>query len=181
MAIVALVKAYNSEKIIAECLGSLQGKVDRIVVADGWYPDANPVKYKPGNGSTDQTEAIAKMAGAQWIPAPPQPYSDEATKMNRMLQELQDGDWVFWIDTDERLHGDVHDAVNDSGSSSDAVPVKITTPDSYIVYARLFRYRKGIRMVRHWTISRDGGPELNLYMGPLEKRFWLEHLPVKAS
>ena len=175
--ILALVKAYNSGKDIEGCLATLRGKVDRIIVADGYYPDANQVKYKPGNGSTDNTEALVKAASAEWIPAPTERYSSEAAKMNRMLQEAQDDDWVFWFDTDERLVGDVHDAVRDLGHSSDILPVLINHPAmGELIYARLFHYKKGMRMVNHWTVRHNDAPSVSLYLGPLAKRFWINHL-----
>jgi glycosyltransferase involved in cell wall biosynthesis len=175
--ILALVKAYNSGKIITECLTSLRNNVDRIIVADGYYPDANEAKYKPGNASIDETEQIAKTNGAEWIPAPAERYSSEAAKMNRMLQEAQDGDWVFWFDTDERLVGDVHDAVRDLGHSSEILPVLIKHPVmGDLIYARLFHYKKGMRMVNHWTVQHENAPSVSLYLGPLAKRFWINHL-----
>jgi glycosyltransferase involved in cell wall biosynthesis len=175
--ILALVKAYNSGKIITECLTSLRNNVDRIVVADGYYPDANQVKNTPGNGSTDDTEQIVKAHGAEWIPAPAEQYSSEAAKMNRMLQEVQEGDWVFWFDTDERLVGDVHDAVRDLGHSSEILPVLIKHPVmGELIYARLFHYKKGMRMVNHWTVKHGEAPSVSLYLGPLAKRFWINHL-----
>lgn len=175
--ILALVKAYNSAKNIMGCLESLQGKVDRIIVADGYYPDANEIKHKPGNASTDDTEAVVKAYRAEWIPAPSQRYPSEATKMNRMLQEAQDGDWVFWFDTDERLVGDVHDAVNDLGHSSDILPVLIKhSIMGELIYARLFHYKKGMLMVNHWTVKHENAPSVSLYLGPLAKRFWINHL-----
>jgi hypothetical protein len=177
--IVALVKAYNSEKTIDVCLMSLHGSVDKIIVADGYYPDANATKYPPGRSkkSTDRTSEIAARFNTLWIPAPAEGYSSEAAKMNRMLDELQDGDWAFWVDTDEVLHGDAHDAVRDLGHSSEILPVKILHPQQgELIYARLFKYHKGMRMVKHWTIQQDNGPIMSLYLGPLAQRFWIQHL-----
>lgn len=76
----------NEEQMLAGCLASLQDVVDEIIVVD--------------TGSEDDTIAIAKEWGArvesfEWI-------DDFSAARNRSL-ELATGDWVLWIDADERL------------------------------------------------------------------------------
>lgn len=81
--------AKNEEKHIEPCLRSLNGLVDEIVVVD--------------TGSTDRTAQIAESLGAkvgvfEWC-------DDFALARNASL-ELATGDWILWIDADERLDVD---------------------------------------------------------------------------
>lgn len=76
----------NEEHFLRDCLDSLRGVVDEIVVVD--------------TGSTDRTVEIAEAAGARvfhekW-------YNDFAAARNRSLAEAT-GDWILIIDADERL------------------------------------------------------------------------------
>lgn len=78
--------ARDEEVRLPACLDSLRGAVDRIVVVD--------------TGSTDATVEIAERFGATvgrftWC-------DDFAAARNHAL-ELCEGDWVLWIDADERL------------------------------------------------------------------------------
>lgn len=81
--------AKNEEKHIEHCLRSLDSLADEIVVID--------------TGSTDRTQQIANSLGAkvgvfEWC-------DDFATARNASL-ELATGDWILWIDADERLDVD---------------------------------------------------------------------------
>jgi len=76
----------NEEKYIKECLESVKGIVDEIVVVD--------------TGSTDDTIKIAKSFGAKiysykWI-------NDFAAARNFALVKST-GDWILYLDADERL------------------------------------------------------------------------------
>ena len=74
---------------LPDCLASLHGIVDEIVVYD--------------TGSTDDTVTIARTAGARVI----QGYwdNDFARARNAAL-DLTRADWILVIDADERLTGD---------------------------------------------------------------------------
>ncbi len=77
----------DEEDFLPDCLSSLRGKVDEIVLVD--------------TGSQDRTIAIAEQFGARifhfdWI-------DDFAAARNRGLDEVR-ADWVLYIDADERLH-----------------------------------------------------------------------------
>jgi len=76
----------NEEKLLEQCLRSLQGLVDEIVVVD--------------TGSTDRTQAIALEYGARlydfkW-------RNDFAAARNHALNQVR-GQWVLYIDADERV------------------------------------------------------------------------------
>jgi glycosyltransferase involved in cell wall biosynthesis len=81
----AIVIAQNEEAYLADCLDSLRGLADEIVVLDG--------------GSTDRTVAIAEARGARVQFRP----FDDFGKQKQAALDFAMGDWVLSIDADERL------------------------------------------------------------------------------
>jgi tetratricopeptide (TPR) repeat protein len=84
----------NEGKHLRDCLHSISGLVDEIVVVD--------------TGSTDDTLKIAKSFRAktgrfEWC-------DDFSAARNRSL-ELATGDWVLWIDADERVASHAEGAI----------------------------------------------------------------------
>lgn len=76
----------DEEKLLGQCLRSIQGLVDEIVVVD--------------TGSTDRTQAIALEHGArlhdfEWC-------DDFAAARNYALEQVR-SQWVLYIDADERV------------------------------------------------------------------------------
>ena len=96
-----VVIAFNEGDMLAGCLESIEGQVDRIVVVDGAYahfPHESPE-------STDDTRAIAEAYGAEWIPCPDgQAWPTQVDKRTAYLVG-EEGDWYLHIDADERLQG----------------------------------------------------------------------------
>ncbi len=79
----------NEEQMLADCLKSIETLADQIVIVD--------------TGSTDATIEIAKRFNAEihhfdWI-------DDFAAARNESIKYAT-GDWVLWIDADERLSQD---------------------------------------------------------------------------
>src|SRR5206468_11124295 len=76
----------NEERQIAECLAPVSGLFDEIVVVD--------------TGSRDATKAIA----AQFTPLVFDfPWCDDfAAARNETLRRSR-GDWIFWLDADDRV------------------------------------------------------------------------------
>ncbi|MBO8130490.1 MAG: glycosyltransferase [Candidatus Marinimicrobia bacterium] len=76
----------NEEHVIEDCLRSVAGIVDQIVVVD--------------TGSTDTTIDICKKFGAEvyrfrWV--------DDFSKARNESIKYAKGDWILWMDADERL------------------------------------------------------------------------------
>ncbi len=76
----------NEEENLPACLASVEGLADEVVVVD--------------TGSTDRTRELAARAGARmvsftWV-------DDFAAARNEGLRHAT-GDWVFWLDADDRL------------------------------------------------------------------------------
>jgi glycosyltransferase involved in cell wall biosynthesis len=76
----------NEERTLADCLRTLAGVADEIVVMD--------------TGSTDATMAVARAGGAT-LHAMPWP-DDFAAARNAALDRCG-GDWILYIDADERI------------------------------------------------------------------------------
>lgn len=80
--------ALNEEAMIGRALASA-AFADEVLVVDG--------------GSTDSTVAIARHAGARVVE---RPFDDFARQRNFALEQST-GDWVFFLDADERIPRDL--------------------------------------------------------------------------
>src|ERR1700730_15626481 len=81
--------ARNEEANLPACLESAADLVDEIVVVD--------------TGSTDRTKEVAARFGARiydfaWV-------DDFSAARNESLRHAS-GDWIFWLDADDRLDED---------------------------------------------------------------------------
>ncbi|MDQ6828433.1 MAG: glycosyltransferase family 2 protein [Gemmatimonadota bacterium] len=81
----AVLIVHNEERHLPDCLRSLEGLADEIVVLD--------------DGSKDRTVEIARAAGAR---VEHRPFDDFGHQFQAAL-DLAAGDWVFPIDADERV------------------------------------------------------------------------------
>ena len=85
--LVAALIVRNEEEMLPDCLDSLAAVCDRIEVCD--------------TGSTDNTIAIARAAGASIIE---REWTDDfGAARNHVLDQCRDARYVLWIDADERL------------------------------------------------------------------------------
>lgn len=81
----AFLIVHNEAEHLADCLASIAGLADEIVVLD--------------DGSTDATTEIARRAGAR---VEHRPFDDFGHQKQAAL-EMTTGEWVFSIDADERV------------------------------------------------------------------------------
>jgi GT2 family glycosyltransferase len=79
----------DEERFLPDCLDSIRGVVDEIVIHD--------------TGSTDGTVALARAAGAVVIEGG---WNDDFAAARNVALAHCRGEWVLWIDADERLEGD---------------------------------------------------------------------------
>lgn len=128
----------NEEKFLAGCLESVKDLVDEMVIVD--------------TGSSDRTLDIARSFGARV-------YSmewsfDFSKARNEALKHCR-GEWVLWLDADERLPVQFHETIRAiiQNNTADAVIMKIRsevngplgkTPH-YQQSPRLFRHMAGVR------------------------------------
>ena len=121
----------DEERFLDGCLASLVGFVDEIVVVD--------------TGSTDRTPEIARRHGARLASFEWQ--GDFAAARNVAL-DLARGDWILYIDADERLSGDR--AALDAQLADPqlvALTVRFRPVSGYTLYRehRLFRRHPQVR------------------------------------
>lgn len=76
----------DEERFIGECLTSIAGVVDEVVVVD--------------TGSTDATPEIARQHGARVVD---HPWRSDFAEARNVSLDLARGDWILYIDADERL------------------------------------------------------------------------------
>lgn len=76
----------NEEKFLPDCLESLRGRVEEIVVAD--------------TGSTDATREVARDYGASVFD---HAWQDDFSEARNAALTRAAGDWILYIDADERV------------------------------------------------------------------------------
>lgn len=127
----------NEERFLRGCLESVKGLVDEIVIVD--------------TGSTDSTKEIARSFGAkvynfEWC-------DDFSAARNESLGNST-GDWILYLDADERIDKSYHAKIRKliSGGKADAFLLQLkskigTREDAQyhlVSYPRLFRKIKGV-------------------------------------
>lgn len=85
---------FNEEKNIGECLASVEGLADEIVVVDG--------------SSTDKTVETAKRYGARVV-VTDNPPNFHINKQKAI--DLATGDWILQLDADERLSPELKEEI----------------------------------------------------------------------
>ncbi|HOI28377.1 MAG TPA: glycosyltransferase family 2 protein [Melioribacteraceae bacterium] len=126
----------NEEKYLEGCLQSVTGIVDEIVIVD--------------TGSADRTIEVAKKFGAsvfhfKWV-------NDFSAARNFALSK-SNGDWILYLDADERLmpesRNELLDIIKSSGRSGYNCIVKSLDSengrDNQMTYVRLFKNSGEIR------------------------------------
>ena len=76
----------DEEQNLPDCLGSLDGIADEIVVVD--------------TGSTDRSIDVAKVLGARVLS---HPWADDFSAARNAGLEVACGEWILYLDADERL------------------------------------------------------------------------------
>jgi tetratricopeptide (TPR) repeat protein len=78
----------DEERYLGACLASLQGLADEVVVVD--------------TGSSDRSKQIAADAGARVYD---RPWTGDFSAARNYALDLARGDWILYIDADERIGG----------------------------------------------------------------------------
>jgi tetratricopeptide (TPR) repeat protein len=139
LSVVMIVK--DEAGVLAECLASVRGIADEIVIGD--------------TGSTDGTAEVAGRFGARVVPV--EWRNDFAEARNAVLREAR-GDWLLHLDADEVLDREgaarVRAIVDQDGAGADAIEVTLA---NYCDAPRAWR----------WTPARPGDPCARGYSGYL--------------
>jgi glycosyltransferase involved in cell wall biosynthesis/predicted Zn-dependent protease len=129
----------NEEGNLPGCLGSAADLVDEVIVVD--------------TGSTDRTKEIATRYGAKVFDFP---WCDSfAAARNETLRHAT-GDWVFWLDADDRLDEDnrakLRSVFAGLGNENAAYAMKclclpdaLTGTSTVVDHIRMFRNRPDVR------------------------------------
>lgn len=91
----AIILTKNSENLIADCIESIRGLVDEIIVID--------------DSSTDRTADLAKRLGAR-VETPTQTNIDFSEKRNLGLKKAKNK-WILYIDADERVSSELKESI----------------------------------------------------------------------
>ena len=134
----------NEERLLGDCLKSIADEVDEIVIID--------------TGSLDRTCQVAAAHGARIIE---RPWTDDFSAARNCALEHATGDWILYIDADERLEvpaaGALRAAVAEPGVV--AFRLQFQPQAGYTPYRelRLFRRDDRIRFrgVIHETVHPD--------------------------
>src|SRR4029077_2983376 len=93
LAVSAILLTHNEECDLPEALESLRGIADEIVVVD--------------SGSTDRTRGIARDLGGRVVS---RPFTNIGEQKNFAAAQASH-DWVLSLDADERLSGELREAL----------------------------------------------------------------------
>lgn len=132
MLLSAALIARDEERFLGACLRSVQGLVDEVVVVD--------------TGSTDRTEEIARAEGARVYR---RPWADDFSAARNYALDLAAGEWILYIDADERVRPDsaagVRQLLRDPAYVGHRVLLHPRLGDSGYWELRLFRNEPEIR------------------------------------
>jgi predicted Zn-dependent protease len=144
--------AKDEEANLPDCLASAADLVDEVIVTD--------------TGSTDATKEVAARFGAQVFDFP---WVDSfAAARNESLRHAT-GDWVFWLDADDRLDEDNRDKLRALLQALPAGNVAYTmrcqgTPDAGtltgLVVAQLRLFRRHPRAAWRYRVHEQLAPAL---------------------
>jgi len=132
MLLSAALIARDEEKFLGACLRSVHGLVDEVVVVD--------------TGSTDRTLEIARAEGARVYQ---RPWTDDFSTARNQALDLARGEWILYIDADERVRPGSADGVRERLRDPAYVGHRVTLHprlgDSGYWELRLFRNEPDIR------------------------------------
>ncbi len=134
----------NEAAFLPDCLASVAGWVDEVVIAD--------------TGSSDNTVEIAQKAGAKVLSVPWE--DDFAAARNQALVAVT-GDWVLVLDADEKLNDRIKPHIEAAIASENALVVNLMRHEAgsrqspYSLVSRLFRRHPALTFNRpyHETID----------------------------
>jgi len=108
----AVVIAKNSEKLISDCLESLEF-CDEIIVID--------------SGSSDRTVQVAKNLGARVFEISGADFSE----MRNVGLQKTTNDWILYIDTDERVSNELKASIKNAVKDEDFAAYKLKRKNFY--------------------------------------------------
>jgi hypothetical protein len=164
--LVGCIITYNDFPLVKECVDSIIGIVDRLIIVDGKYRDY------PGEdlcSTGDTLKYLKELKGAEVIYAA---GLTEVEKRNVYLEELKDGDICLNLDADEALVGKFTKLDSDFG----IVELYDRKNHKQDRATRLFRFRKGMEYRNvHYTLYYDDR-QINSLKKVINPQFSFEHI-----
>jgi glycosyltransferase involved in cell wall biosynthesis len=102
----ATIIAQDEEGAIADCIASVRGFCEEVLVVDG--------------GSRDRTREIAKELGARVLERP----FDDFARQHEFARTQARGEWVLSIDADERASPELSKVRPEGGHAAYSIPFK---------------------------------------------------------
>lgn len=134
MLLSAVLIVRDEEAVLGECLASIRPVVDEIVVVD--------------TGSVDRSREIAEEHGARLIV---HPWQDDFAEARNVGLDAAQGDWILYIDADERLaptaRSDVETLLTDAPEVAFRLLLRPDSVSSPYLEYRLWRNDPRIRFV----------------------------------
>ena len=106
MRLSATIIAQDEERALPDCLLSLRGLCDEVLVVDG--------------GSHDRTREVARSAGARVLERP----FDDFARQHEFARGEARGEWILSIDADERASAELREVVWSGAHAAYALPFK---------------------------------------------------------
>jgi glycosyltransferase involved in cell wall biosynthesis len=154
MNLTAVILTLNEAHHLPRCLGSLEGVVNHVLVADSF--------------SSDGTRRIAESHGAQFVQ---HAFVNYASQFNWALTQLdEDTDWVLRIDADEYITPELAAEIRERLSSLDPEVDGVFCGRHIVFQGRLTRFG-GLSHIRVLRLFRYG-------RGRCENRWMDEHIKV---
>ena len=114
MKLSVIIIAKNAEDDIADAIESVKGLADEIVVVD--------------NGSIDRTVEVARYSKAEVVVAREKDFS----QLRNLGLKAAKGEWVFYIDTDERVTEELGESIESAMGSTEIVVFKVQRKNFYL-------------------------------------------------
>ncbi len=151
----AIILTKNEEHMIANCINSCKQVADEIVIID--------------DNSTDKTTDIATQKGAKVFPSTNPSFAGRRDEGAHNAT----GDWLLYIDADERVTPDLAQEIKDVTSQNDAASVYvINRKDFYFgesrpIYSPMHRLMKKDKL-KSWVGDLHETPQITGETGQLQ-------------
>lgn len=143
---------HNEEKNIADCLRSVEGLADEIVIVDG--------------NSSDKTAEIAKSFGAKVIQIP---NDSMFHNMKQRAFDLAEGDWILYLDADERvsikLREEIKAVTGMDDTQLEQYQQKLKKRDLFLRHQKILEQRDGKIGSHNGEYVAFFFPRLNYFLG----------------
>lgn len=146
------IATFNEESNIGDCLKSVKDIADEIVIVDGT--------------SSDKTVEVAKSFGAKVVVTENQPIFH----INKQKSfDLSSGDWILYLDADERvtkkLAEEIKKIINMSDAEIDEYEINLKKRDLFLRHQKIVEERDGVVGSKYGPYTAFFVARLNYFLG----------------